>query len=119
MDSQNYSLEKQRRAGGINVKSTKNLQFELIHPNVQVFTPSESTINANVRTISATSIGGYQNGIPESSFEDKGFEPVVLNENNYFDTPRMVASRVNELQFVSDTSWIKIFDFGVKFEFSS
>ena len=59
-----------KRAGGINVKSTKNLQFELIHPNVQVFTPSESTITSNVRTISATSIGGYQNGTAEASFED-------------------------------------------------
>ena len=91
-----------KRAGGINVKSTKNLQFELIHPNVQVFTPSESTITSNVRTISATSIGGYQNGTAEASFEDKGFEPVVINENNYFDNPRMVASRVNEEQFVSE-----------------
>jgi hypothetical protein len=91
-----------KRAGGINVKSTKNLQFELIHPNVQVFTPSESTITSNVRTISATSIGGYQNGTAETSFEDKGFEPVVINENNYFDNPRMVASRVNEEQFVSE-----------------
>ncbi len=90
-----------KMAGGTNVKSSKNLQFELIHPNVQVFTPAETTIDANVRTITATSIGAYQNEIPESSFEDMGFESVVLNENNYFDSPRMVASRVNEDQFVN------------------
>ena len=88
--------------GGVNVKSSKNLQFELVHPNVQTFTPAETTINASVRTVSATSIGAYQNGIPESSFQDEGFQAVVLNENNYFDTPRMVASRVNELEFLPD-----------------
>lgn len=88
--------------GGVNVKSSKNLQFELVHPNVQTFTPAETTINASVRTISATSIGAYQNDISELSFQDEGFEEIVLNENNYFDTPRMVASRVNELQFLPE-----------------
>ena len=90
-----------KAAGGTNVKSSKNLQFELIHPNVQIFTPAETTIDANVRTITATSIGAYQNETPEPSFEDMGFESVVLNENNYFDSPRMVASKVNEDQFVN------------------
>ena len=78
------------------------MQFELDPSNVQTFTPAETTIDASVRTVSATSIGAYQNGTPESSFQDEGFQAVVLNENNYFDSPRMVASRVNELEFLSD-----------------
>jgi hypothetical protein len=91
-----------KRSGGVNVKSSKNMQFEILHPNVQTFTPGETTIDANVRTISATSIGAYENEVSQPSFEDMGFEPVVLNENNYFDSPRMVASRVNEEQFLAD-----------------
>ena len=78
------------------------MQFEILHPNVQIFTPGETTIDANARTISATSIGAYENEISQPSFEDMGFESVVLNENNYFDSPRMVASRVNEEAFLAD-----------------
>ena len=88
--------------GGVNVKASKNIQFELIHPNVQVFTPADTSIDAAVRTTSATSIGAVQNGVPETSFIDNGFEPIVLNENNTFNTPRMIASRVNELQYLDD-----------------
>ena len=91
-----------KRAGGINVKSTKNLQFELIHPNVQVFTPSESTITSNVRTISAQVLVDTKMEQQRLLLKIKDLKMVVINENNYFDNPRMVASRVNEEQFISE-----------------
>jgi hypothetical protein len=90
--------------GGFNVKCSKNIQFETIHPNVQVFTPADTSVNAEIRTISATSIGSVQNPnvVDEISFQDNGFEPIVLNENNNLSSPRMIASRVNELEYLND-----------------
>ena len=50
-----------------------------------------------MRTISATSIDGS-----ESSFVDQGFVDLDLNDMNHFETPRMVASKVNEDRQLSD-----------------
>ena len=44
-----------------------------------------------MRTITGSSISG--NEIP---FVDAGFEPISLDSPTYFDTPRMIASKVNE-----------------------
>jgi hypothetical protein len=90
--------------GGTNIKASKNIQFESIHPNVQVFTPADTFVTSSVRTINATSIGAVQNenAVSETSFLDNGFEDVTLNENNPFNTPRMIASRVNELEYLDN-----------------
>ena len=60
-------------------------------------TPPGTTVGGRVRTVSATSIGGA-----ESSFADQGFEAIALNTQNHFETPRMVASKVNEDRQLSD-----------------
>ena len=90
--------------GGTNVKASKNIQFESVHPNVQTFTPADTFITSAIRTITGTSIGSVQNDsvADEESFADVGFEPVVLNENNKFNTPRLIASRVNELEYLDN-----------------
>ena len=43
-----------------------------------------------MRTLTSQSI---RDEIP---YVDAGYEPVTINESNYFETPRMVASKVNE-----------------------
>jgi len=90
--------------GGTNVKASKNIQFESVHPNVQTFTPADTFIRAALRTITATSIGSVQNEnvSEEESFRDTGFEPIVLNENNKFNSPRLIASRANELEYLDN-----------------
>ena len=45
-----------------------------------------------VRTVSGTSAGGN-----EVSFQDQGYDPVPLNKVVHYPTPRLVASRANEL----------------------
>ena len=60
-------------------------------------TPPGTSVGGRVRTISATSIDGA-----EQSFSDQGFEAVALNAQNHFETPRMVASKVNEDRQLSD-----------------
>ncbi len=48
-------------------------------------------VNGEVRTITNSSISG--NEIP---FADAGFENINISSPNYFETPRMIASKINE-----------------------
>jgi hypothetical protein len=78
--------------GGGNVaKATQNIQFEAITPNVSFITPKETSLTSRVRTVSGTSVSGN-----EVSFTDQGFEPIQLGEINYFTSPRIIASQINE-----------------------
>ncbi len=80
-----------KSAGGFNIKATQNIPFELMTPSVQNITVQGTTINAEIRTITGSSISG--NEIP---FVDSGFEPVTINKTNYFANPKIIASKINE-----------------------
>jgi len=77
--------------GGELVRATQNIQFEAITPMVEFMTPSDTNITGQVRTVSGTSASGS-----ESSWQDQGFEPISLNGITYFETPRIIASKINE-----------------------
>ena len=82
----------QKGFGGNTVGISQNYQFSSLEPMFNVITPGKGTrIISTIRTISGTSAGGT-----EQSFIDKGFEPANLNKVIQFQTPRMVASEVNE-----------------------
>ncbi len=88
------NFESQKGFGGNTVGISQNYQFSSVEPMFNIITPGKGTSSsALIRTISGTSAGGN-----EVSFIDQGFEPVTLNKVMYFDTPRMVASRVNEIE---------------------
>ena len=97
-----------KRGGGINVVATQNIQFETLTPNVTTMTPPGTSVGGRIRTISATSIDGS-----EQSFVDQGFESVAIGNQNHFETPRMVASKVNEDRQLSDLPGNKSFTFEV------
>jgi len=97
-----------KRGGGKVAKVSQNIQFETITPNVGSITPNGTSIAARVRTISATSIDGT-----ESSFVDQGFEPISIDEQNHFETPRMIASKVNEDRQLSELPGNKSMTFEV------
>ena len=80
-----------KTAGGPNVRGTYNVSFDQIRPNVRVTTPTGVSVNTTVRTVTGSSVNGS-----EGSFVDKGFSPITLNQDNYFDTPRLTASNINE-----------------------
>jgi len=82
--------------GGVEAKSTYNVPFELVVPKFNTTTPTGTSLRASVRTTSGTSIDGS-----EGSFVDKGFEDLSLNQENYFDSPRIVASKDNEDQYLT------------------
>ena len=97
-----------KRGGGTDVTATQNIQFETITPNVTTMTPPGTSVGGRVRTISATSVDGS-----EQSFADQGFEPVALNAQTHFESPRMVASKVNEDRQLSDLPGNKSLTFEV------
>jgi hypothetical protein len=84
-------LNSTKSTGGSNINATQNIAFEVARPIVQTVVHPETQLNAEIKTTSGTSISGS-----EISFENEEFVPLSLDEDNYFSTPRIVASRVNE-----------------------
>ena len=87
--------------GGSNVKVTQNLLYSAIVPRYDVLTPTgvegaTTGIQASIRSVSGTSASGN-----EISFLDNGFEDVQLNTINSFDDVKLVASKINENQYLS------------------
>ena len=80
-----------KSTGGSRILSTENIPFEVITPIVQNVTPPGSNVTAQVRTITASSVDGS-----EVAYQDKGFEDITLDGDNYMSSPRMIASRINE-----------------------
>lgn len=86
------NFDSQKAFGGDSVKVSQNHQFSSLQPIFNVITPGKGTaVSSQIRTISGTSAGGS-----EVSFLDLGYEPIQLNTVNYFASPRLVASRINE-----------------------
>jgi hypothetical protein len=84
-------LNSTKSTGGSSINATQNIPFEIIRPIVQTVVHPETRLSAEIRTTSGTSISGS-----EISFENEGFTPLSIDEDNYFSTPRIVASKVNE-----------------------
>jgi hypothetical protein len=86
-----------KSSGGFDIRATQNMPFEIITPVVQNLTVQGTSLSAEVRTITGSSISG--NEIP---FVDAGFEPITLNSPNYLSSTRLIASKVNEDEKLSN-----------------
>ena len=84
-------INQTKAAGGSVIRATQNIPYEVMTPNIQNLTLTGTNIEAEVRTVTSKSISG--NEVP---YVDKGFEPIVINEPNYFDSPRAIYSKQNE-----------------------
>ena len=84
-------LNASKSAGGDNVRATKNIPFEIIKPSIHNIAVEGTSVSGQIRTVTTQSISG-----DEVPYVNAGFEDVVLNANNYFDSPRAVFSKVNE-----------------------
>jgi hypothetical protein len=80
-----------KSTGGYNTRATQNMPFEIITPLVQNVTVQGTSLSAEVRTVTGSSISGT-----EIAFTDAGFEPITINAPNYLDSTRIIASKVNE-----------------------
>jgi len=80
-----------KSAGGFNARATQNMPFEVITPLVQNVAVRGTSLSGEIRTVTSKSISGSE--IP---WVDVGFESISLNQTNYLDTARLIASKVNE-----------------------
>ena len=85
-----------RAVGGKDVQVTQNIPFEYVNPNFNMINPSGTSISARIKTTSGTSLSGT-----EASFQDLGYEPITFGKLNRLDSPRIVASKVNESGLLS------------------
>jgi len=89
-------LNQTKSTGGFDIHATQNMPFELITPMIQNMTIAGTAIDADVRTVSGTSINNGSGEGTDVPFVVQLDETVSINEINYFDKPRLIASRVNE-----------------------
>jgi len=101
-DYSNSTFVEEKTFGGSNCKITQNYQYNSIIPKFNILTPPGTSLNSSIRTISGTSVSGT-----EISFEDQGLLPLSLNSKNDFDSPRLIASRINEVNNITATTRLK------------
>lgn len=80
-------------AGGTTMRATRNLQFDAVQPSVSVQNFSETTVAFGMKGTSGKSVDSSSQ---VAYGQDGDFFDVLANENNTFNTPKMVASDVNE-----------------------
>lgn len=91
------SFNSEISAGGENVQSTKNIQYDTIIPEIASIVPGSVTeISAQIRSVSGTSVSGN-----ETSFEDLGYENVQIGVANKLSSTRIVCSKVNEETYLN------------------
>jgi len=107
-------INEKKFAGGNNINATQNIQFEILRPNIQKLILNATNISSKVRTIDGTSVDGT-----EISFVDNGFENISLDSNNYFDSPRLICSKVNEDSRLTNLPGKKSFTLSLDFSSSN
>ena len=90
-------LNSTKSTGGSRIRATQNMPYEIITPMVQTVSVPTTSLTAQVTTVTSRSIDG--NEIPYIQTEA---EEVILNTTNYLDTPRIIASKINEDTFLTD-----------------
>jgi len=84
-------LNQTKSTGGSRVNASQNIVYEIVKPIVQTLNLRGTNISASIRTVTAHTVAGG-----ESANVDKGFENISLQKTNYLNSPRMIASKVNE-----------------------
>ena len=90
-------LDQTKSTGGLDIHATQNMPFEIITPMIQNMTVAGTTVDCFIRTVSGTSVNNGSGEGTDVPFISKGEEVIELDDINYLDSPRVIASRVNEL----------------------
>ena len=93
--------------GGDNIGATRNVQFNLLHPQVEEFILPDTNIDYEVQACTGKSLDGTE----VAYVVDETFIDVTPNQSNYFSHPRLLASSLNELTLLNGS---KSFTFRAK-----
>jgi hypothetical protein len=91
--------------GGNTIRATRNIQYDAAQPSVQVQTFSETPVQFGIKTTSGKSVDSASQ-IPYVT--QQLFSGVLANESNYFDSPRMIASQINETTSLSNAKSVSM-----------
>jgi len=110
--------------GGENATASTNLQYNYIEPMVSYKELPGTELVAEIKTTSATSLGDSSHSDPTTStslastnrsyLKDGSYREVNLNANNWFTTPKLIASSINEDRQMSEAK-----SFELRFTLSS
>jgi hypothetical protein len=78
--------------GGSVIRATGQVQYDAVYPIAQVQSFSETSVTYGVKTTSGRSVDGTETPY----VQDVSFGDCLANENNYFFSPRVVGSEINE-----------------------
>jgi hypothetical protein len=78
--------------GGAGWRASKNVQFDVLNPTIQMQTFPQCTTSFSAKTTSGQSINGSETPYITSST----FNPCIIGNNNSYYSPQMIASSVNE-----------------------
>jgi hypothetical protein len=109
--SPQLSFNDEKLIGGGEIVATQNLIYDAINPVYDILTPGSTTsVTGQVRTITATSVSGN-----EVSFNDNGYQEIQLNSLNSLNSLRMVASEVNQNEYLTTLPRKKSFTTAIAF----
>lgn len=100
--------------GGDKIRASQNIPFEIVKPLIDSKILPNTNLISKLRTTTGTSINGT-----EVSYRDDGFTEISLADNNYFGSPRIVASKVNETQYLGFLPGNKSLTLNVQFNSSN
>jgi len=102
------SFTSTKTGGGSNVYASKNKVFGEIKLNDGLVTQFNNTnVSSSIRSITATSVNDSNGGRgSEVSFSDLGYKSIGITSATKFNEPRMVASSINESQYLNSTQFI-------------
>ena len=86
-----------KQTGGPGVRASRNIQYESMTPNFNIFTPANTTSSISTTTISGTSISSPGN--VQQSFIERSAETVENRVENIMNEPKLVLSQTNENAF--------------------
>ena len=82
--------------GGSTVYASYNRKFEVLYPQVQYLTFSQTKIDTSVQTLDVVPVDSATTNY--TSYSQKAFEQTFLNEPHYFTNQKFIASKINEIQ---------------------
>lgn len=80
------------RTGGNNIKTTRNIQMDVMRPNISEMVLPGTASSWESKTTTHKSVNGSQTPYVKGT----SFDGINITENNFFRVPMMMASNVNE-----------------------
>ena len=80
-----------KQSGGLSVFASRNIQYEIIQPNLNIFVPSECQSTVSFTSVTGTSIGNTV----QQSFITKPSQSLENGVENIMTEPRLVLSEPN------------------------